>query len=530
MSNQESLYLEVDEEITSAIDKLLELDAQSVAIVVPKRSTLLQSLVNLKLLKKAAADAGKELVLVTTDRTSTHLAGRLGLLVAPALGAQAKVPETTGEAPSAATEVVEEDPTDAPALPVHDNSSPLAGPVMTKRALEPDAPKVAKTKSARIPDFNSFQKRLLWGGGAVALLLLLTLANFFFKSATVTLYVQGEKVATDFDFTVDTAGKSDYEAAIVEGERLEVGHDLTTKVTATGKKDVGTKAKGQMTAYNGYDSTPRSFPAGARFIAPDGKVFTADADFTIPGASVVAGTLAPGSTKVSVTAAQAGDQYNLAPAKYSMPGQPAQVYGQGNQMSGGTSKQVTVVTQGDIDSARQEALDTDKGEGEDDLKKEAGKNKRLIAPSWKVDVAQQQSSPAVDQEAETATLTLKVVYSQLAVPEADFVKMVEAQQLKLIGEQNQIYENGLENAEITAVAGRDETFSLSTEAYGGAKLNTKQLAEDIKGKRFGDAKELAEKQPGVERAEVQIRPSWSTKLPRLGRNIKIELKVDSAGG
>ena len=83
-----ALYLEVDEDITSAIDKLTKIDGTSVQVVAPKRSTMLQSIINLKLLKKAAADAGKELVLVTNDRVTHDLAGRVGLAVAPSIGAK----------------------------------------------------------------------------------------------------------------------------------------------------------------------------------------------------------------------------------------------------------------------------------------------------------------------------------------------------------------------------------------------------------------------------------------------------------
>src|ERR1700751_450716 len=89
----DALYLEADEDITSAIDKLTKSTASSVQIVVPKRSTMLQSIINLKLLKKAAENGGKELVLVTGDRIATDLAARVGLAVAPSLGAKAVLTE-----------------------------------------------------------------------------------------------------------------------------------------------------------------------------------------------------------------------------------------------------------------------------------------------------------------------------------------------------------------------------------------------------------------------------------------------------
>ena len=88
-----ALYLEVDEDITSAIDKLSKSTGTSVQIVVPKRSTMLQSMINLKLLKKAAETHGKELILVTNDRIAADLAARVGLGVAPAIGAKPVIRE-----------------------------------------------------------------------------------------------------------------------------------------------------------------------------------------------------------------------------------------------------------------------------------------------------------------------------------------------------------------------------------------------------------------------------------------------------
>src|SRR5262245_13014856 len=88
-----ALYLEADEDITSAIDRLTKSEGTSVQIVVPKRSTMLQSIINLKLLKKAAETASKELVLVTNDRIASDLAARVGLAVAPSIGAKPVIAE-----------------------------------------------------------------------------------------------------------------------------------------------------------------------------------------------------------------------------------------------------------------------------------------------------------------------------------------------------------------------------------------------------------------------------------------------------
>lgn len=536
----EVLYLEADEEITSAIDKLLELDAETVSIVVPKRSALLQSIVNLKLLKKAAQDSGKNLILVTGDRTSTHLAARIGLPVAATLGGEPSVPTAAGAAPSLTSEIVEEG---TPVTVSSAAKNPLESaaadtPIVTRREIapEPAAAKPKAAKSSKMPDFNRFQKRLLWGGAALATLLVLLLANFLFKRAIVTLYVQGEKIATDFDFTVDTGGRSDAEAAIVEGDKIEVEHELTQKFSATGKKDAGTKAKGTVTVTNYcYYASQTTLPAGTSLVATNGLKFTSTQAVPIDGAVYQLGTCNAKTASVPVEAAQNGDNYNLASGTAYTVGSapssgPSYLRGVGNQMSGGTSKQVTVVSQADIDSARQQALEDDKSEAEKDLERELNKSQRAIAPSFAANVGEVESSPAVGEEASQATLNLKVTYSQLAVPEKDFVAMVEAQQLKLIGEQNQIYDNGIGTAEITALPNQSNRFSFTGEAYGGSKIDLKGLAEEMKGKKYGEAADIAGKQPGVEKTDIQLRPSWATKLPRIAKNIKIELKVEDSSG
>lgn len=535
---KEVLYLEADEEITSAIDKLLELDAETVSIVVPKRSALLQSIVNLKLLKKAAQDSGKSLVLVTSDRTSTHLAGRIGLPVAATLGAEASVPTASGTAPSLTSEIVEEG---TPAAASAASKNPLesaAEPVVTRKEIEPEPPAPVKTKPAKgskMPDFNNFQKRLLWGGIAVATILILLLANFLFKQAIVTLYVQGEKIATDFDFTVDTeSGRSDAEAAIVEGEKIEVEHELSQKFSATGSKDVGTRASGQITASN-YCYNPGTIPAGTVFRSSNGLNFASTQAVTVPNATPAAGACStPTTATIPVQASENGDRYNLASTTYTSGSIPSSgsyyVRFQGNQMSGGTSKKVTVVTQSDVEAARKQALEDDKGDAEKDLKREVNKSQRLIAASFAANVGEVETSPSVGEEANQATLRMKVTYSELAVPEKDFVVMVEAQQLKLIGEQNQIYDNGIGTADIKALPNQSNRFSFAGEAYGGSKIDLKGLAEEMKGKKYGEAAELGNKQPGVEKTDIQLRPSWTSKMPRITKNIKIEIKVETSSG
>ena len=62
------VYIDIEDEITGIISKMKESKAKIVALVPPKRSTVLNSVVNLKLLKRAADDSKKRVVLITNER------------------------------------------------------------------------------------------------------------------------------------------------------------------------------------------------------------------------------------------------------------------------------------------------------------------------------------------------------------------------------------------------------------------------------------------------------------------------------
>lgn len=79
--SHKTLYIDVDEEITSIIDRVRKSSASEVIIVAPKQALLLQSLVNLKLLKKEADRREKKIIIVTQDKTGKKLIEKAGIAV-----------------------------------------------------------------------------------------------------------------------------------------------------------------------------------------------------------------------------------------------------------------------------------------------------------------------------------------------------------------------------------------------------------------------------------------------------------------
>jgi len=75
----QTFYIDIDEEITSIVEKLRNSKSGEVVLVVPKRALLIQSIVNLRLLKKEADSLNVSLSIVTQDNLGKVLVEKAGI-------------------------------------------------------------------------------------------------------------------------------------------------------------------------------------------------------------------------------------------------------------------------------------------------------------------------------------------------------------------------------------------------------------------------------------------------------------------
>ena len=90
--NKETIYIEPSDDITDILSRLKASDKKIVALVPPKKPTVLLSSVNIKLISRAAKASKKAVVLVTTDDSLTKLAMTANLPVAPSLKSRPIMP------------------------------------------------------------------------------------------------------------------------------------------------------------------------------------------------------------------------------------------------------------------------------------------------------------------------------------------------------------------------------------------------------------------------------------------------------
>lgn len=537
------IYLEVDEDITSAIDKLGKSAGKRVQVVTAKRSTLFQSVINLKLIQKAAKDAKKDLVLVTGDRVATSLAGRIGVAVASQVGESAAVPAST----PLSTTALADDEIDGGAIGAvkpEEAAVPAAEEAITPPPAAPETtppPSASpKPKGSKVPNIGKMQKRLIWGVLAVAIIILLFVLNYYLTTAHVTLYAQGSQVNASFSFTADpSAQQSNVSAGVLSAQQLSENKTLNTTVTATGTKDNGSKASGTMTVSNCVDNQSHTLPAGTQFQAPNGLIFASTADVTVPGGSGnFLGCNTPGKASVGVQAAANGDQYNLGSGtKYAIVGLPSgeqsSFNGTGAQMSGGVTKIDKVITQNDVNQAQAAALAANKSNATSDLSGKASKQQTALAPSFAQNVTSSNPNPDVGSAASSGSLAIQVTYTELAVQKSELSKLATSEESQQLGPQKQVYDDGSSNLKLTpspAGAGGAQKFRAEATASAGTKIDTGAVAKQLKGQKLGDAKATASQVSGITNSNVSVTPGWATSMPHIVSHIHVTVKVASQSG
>lgn len=192
---------------------------------------------------------------------------------------------------------------------------------------------------------------------AGAIVLAMALGWFLIEpKAEIEIWPQKEPVNFDIDAIVYIkGGRGD-----ILGEILEVNKSVSGNFLSSATKLKTAKASGTIRVYNAYSTTAQPLIPNTRFVSGDGKLFRITEWITVPGAHYEGSKLIPGIGDVLVTADQPGEEYNIGPSTFSLPGLVGTaaytaIYAKSSEaMSGGMSQEILQVTQGDIDKAEAE--------------------------------------------------------------------------------------------------------------------------------------------------------------------------------
>lgn len=531
------IYIDIEDDITSIIDKIKSGNSKIVALVPPKRIGALQSAVNLKLLQKAAASVDKRVVLITSDQALSALAAGVKIPVAKNLQSRPEI------APIATQEADDNDVIKGEELPVGDlaktsavsaaianeerssinNAAKAAGgglasPVTADKAADAKKVKSGAGFKGKVPNFDTFRKKLfILGGLGVLLIGFFVWAILFAPHATVTVKANTNAINIDEPLNLDPNQQTDPQLNRISPVVKQIKKTATAEFDTTGTKEVGKPATGQVNVTNCEYPDGFTIPAGTTFTAQSGHQFTSLEAASLAGfrrASECSNT----TKAVAVQAITYGPEYNVPAQSYEISGIDGQVDADGQPMSGGTRENVSIVAAADVEKAKQQLQSQDANSVKAELAKQFTGNVILIQESFKAEPGQPTVSPAVGEQAKRARISAETTYTMVALPRSDVDKVLESILKEEIKDDTtrRIYSTGsktLKFSRFQPAQGGTYTVQMNTTGYIGPTINEEQLKKNITGRNYGEIEQLINSINGVEDVDIQFSPFWVTRAP-----------------
>lgn len=353
--------------------------------------------------------------------------------------------------------------------------------------------------------------------GLVVLAIVASLFVFFFSQVTAVIVPKPVVVSKEVRLTIDPeAQASDPQNLIIPGQ--SIGKNITKEATiqTTGVKIVGDKAKGEALLYNKTQSD-KVFAAGT-VLEMDSIQFLTDEEVTVPAAVVEenqGGSQTDyGEQKVAVTAYLIGVEGNIAKEKeLSVADFDKNTYSAVSTVdfSGGSSREVRVVAQADLDTALEEVKKALLDQANTEFAQES-KDGIYILPTGTLNVSNTQYSAELEKEAEDLTVSITAEVTALSY-KVDDLKPLSTQILS--SEVPQGYEINAEDPQILSAPAENldnvdqVALNANISSIALPKFDDAALKQDIAGKPVEEALSSLQSRNGVKSASFVFFPSWA---------------------
>ena len=348
----------------------------------------------------------------------------------------------------------------------------------------------------------------------VAVILLIAFFSLFFLNtkATVSILINPKKDSKTASVTFSASSPTDVANSVIATQTVSVSEDGTVTETATGKKDIGTAAKGAVTIFN-IATGNLVLSSGTVITSPNGLQFTLDSNVTVASGDAILGA---STATVKVTASDIGQDYNLpSGTKFAVSGQDSSVAAKNdNAFSGGVKKSVTVVSKDDIQKALTDLPKQLQDKAKTDIAPKVTSGNALLPDFINESVDKQNFDKKANDQANQVTLTGTVTFKGLSYANADMIKLANA--LFNSGD-TQLGQNdlGISAKNIVTEKNSDVSADLTIQANLVPKIDTASLANQIAGGSIQKAKNLISNFPQVENVGIALSPN----LPFLPQNL-----------
>ena len=319
-----------------------------------------------------------------------------------------------------------------------------------------------------------------------------------------------------------------------------LGKVITEKISGSGEfKTTGKalkeeKATGTIRIYNAYSTSPQILVAQTRFISSEGKTFKLLEKTTIPGASYDSkNKIVSGFADVKIQAAGAGEEYNIGPSTFSIPGfagtpKYTSFYGKStNSMAGGSVGEKSQLTSADIDKAKSSLTEKMKKDGKESLKAKISSDYILLNDSLTYSVLNDSASVVVGSFADSFIYKEDLKTEGLAIKKNEINSYINNIVNEKISGGKKIKERSLSfsfTAEKKQESKTHVSINVLAKVY--TDVNLAELKKAIAGKSFGEIKIILNDNLQLSKMEIKNSIFWNRNIPENLDNIKITSTID----
>lgn len=519
----ETLEIELHEDLYDVIEKLVLTSSNEITLDIPEGSVLFENSLNIKLVQKEAERIGKTIEFTTKDPNGLVLLDMMN-------GGQT---ENTGMSDDFVSREVSMDEV---------IGSPKKKTGLPK--LNVSVPKIGGFKFPKL----SFPKISPKGGlkfVVITLLVLGGLGYFGFKifwkefSADARIVVTSQPLIKSVQVSVGASLSDNIKEKTLAGKAVSASVTKSTTTKTTGTKVIGDKASGRIKITN-RTTSEKKFDAGEEIYLKDDDdlTYTLDDDVTVPAAEPEDpldpdSALIPGSSEVDVTAEKIGKDYNVDDGEtfefedHSTSNYLAKSV---EDIDGGSSDIVNVVTQTDLDNLHQSLLESITSENTSVVKNNLEQGWILIEGSQVSKLTTEEFDKKVNDEAEEVKVTQTVLFTGLSYKKKSLDDLLKGilgdfvpDGFELSDEDPEISVEILGNTDATTLTSQLADLQVTLKSYVLPEIDEEKVRKALVGKSFSEAEKILGGVRNMKTFELKVNPHipFFSKLPSNIENITV---------
>ncbi len=332
------------------------------------------------------------------------------------------------------------------------------------------------------------------------------------------LKISASSAATAVDFNFNR----------IPGQRFTEQKKETGAFPVTGQKDVVQKAVGTIAIFNKSASVQR-LVATTRFKSSDGLLFRIPQTINVPAAVRAGETLIPGSVIANVYADRPGSEYNIGPARFTIPGFEGtpkfnDFYATSDKpMAGGLIGPAKVVAEKDFTAAQEKLTAKVKEKILKSLKDRGGELKILDAVALKLDAPEVNAKAG--EAAEELKMSIQGSADTIAFRESDVIELAK----NFVSQKNnmELLPKDLSISYINPESGADKnslSFDVQVKSWMAAKLDADAIKNDVRGMSESSIRSYLNGIKEIKSARVILSPFWVKSIPKDSSKIGIDIQ------